>query len=196
MIAYQIGSRLYLNITNRCSCDCEFCVRSLAPGVAGYNLRLEQEPSVKEIISSIEDPRAYSEIVFCGYGEPLIRLDAVKAVAAWIKEQGGMVRVDTNGLANLWHRRNILPELQGLIDAISISLNAESQEKYCRICHPVFGRDSYPALLEFIEESRKYIPRVQVSVVDISEIDIKACSEIAEKLGVNFKVRHYSPEKY
>ena len=196
MIAYQIGSRLYLNITNRCSCACEFCVRNLAPGVAGYYLQLEKDPSTEEIISAIGDPRAYSEVVFCGYGEPLIRLDTVKAVAAWVKERGVGVRVNTNGLANLWHGRNVLPELAGLIDAISISLNTENAEKYFKICHPVFGPESYSALLEFIQESNKYIPKVQVSVVDISEIDVEACREIAERLGVGFKVRHYSPEKY
>jgi TatD DNase family protein len=195
MIAYQIGSRLYLNITNKCSCSCDFCVRKLSPGVAGYDLRLEKDPTVEEIISAIGDPRVYSEVVFCGYGEPLIRLDAVKAVARWIKNEGGCVRVNTNGLANLWHGRNVLPELGGLVDALSVSLNAENAEKYFQICHPVLGIESYSALLDFIKESKKHIPKVQVSVVDISEIDVEACGEIAEGLGVGFRVRNYVPEK-
>jgi TatD DNase family protein len=196
MIAYEIGSRLYLNITNKCTCACRFCVRNLSPGVAGYDLRLEKEPNFDEIISAIGDPHAYLEIVFCGYGEPLIRLDTVKAVASWVKAQGIPVRVDTNGLANLFHGRNILPELEGLVDAVSISLNAENAEKYNTICRPVFGAQSYPALLEFIAESIKYIPRVRVSVVDIPEVDIEACREIADRMGVGFKVRHYDPDKY
>ena len=82
------------------------------------------------------------------------------------------------------------------MDAVSISLNAENAEKYNAICHPVFGPKSYASLLEFIEESKKYIPRVQVSVVDIPEVDIEACREIAERMGVGFKVRHYDPDKY
>lgn len=196
MIAYQIGSSLYLNITNKCSCACEFCVRNLSPGVAGYDLRLEKDPSAQEIISAIGDPAAYSEIVFCGYGEPLLCLDTLKTVARWLKEQGARVRVNTNGLANLWHKRNILPELEGLVDVVSISLNAENAEKYLSICHPPWGHPSYAALLEFVKESKKYIPEVQVSVVDISAIDVEACRAIAEKMGVEFKVRHYAPEKY
>lgn len=196
MIAYKIGSRLYLNITNRCTCSCVFCVRNLSPGVAGYDLWLEEDPSAEAVIDAIGDPSPYSEIVFCGYGEPLIRLETVKTVARWIKGRGVPVRVDTNGLGNLYHGRNIVPELEGLIDSISISLNAESAETYLNVCRPVFGKDSYPSLLEFIRQSKKYIPRVQVSVVNISEIDIKACRGIASESGVEFKVRHYSPEKY
>lgn len=196
MIAYQIGTGLYLNITNRCICSCEFCVRNLSPGVAGYDLRLEREPSSEEIIAAIGNPGDYTEIVFCGYGEPLLRLETVKAVAAQIKNRGGKVRINTNGLANLWYGRNILPELEGLVDSISISLNAENEEKYLVLCHPIFGSGSFTALLDFIKESKKYIPRVQVTVVDVSEVDLEACGDLAAKLGVGFRVRHYSPEKY
>jgi len=151
---------------------------------------------VEEIIAAVGDPRSFAEVVFCGYGEPLIRLDTVKTVAGWLKQQGASVRVNTNGLASLWHGRNILPELKGLVDAISISLNAENAEKYQRICHPQLGEESYSALLEFIKESKKYIPKVQVTVVAVSEIDIESCRKIAEDLDVQFKVRNYAPEKY
>ena len=193
MIAYQIGSSLYLNVTNKCTNDCYFCIRNLAPGVAGYDLRLEEDPSPREIIDKIGDPRKYDQVVFCGFGEPLVSLDTVKEVSRWLKGRGAYVRVDTNGLANLYHGRNVLPELEGLVDAISVSLNAESGEKYCRICRPVFGDDSFPALLDFIEQAKKYIPSVRVSVVDVEEIDIEACRELARDLGVGFRVRHYSP---
>lgn len=196
MIAYQIGSRLYLNITNRCLCSCEFCVRDLAPGVAGYDLRLDADVPSEEVIAAIGNPKDYTEIVFCGYGEPLLCLETVKTVARWIKGNGGTVRINTNGLANLWYGRNILPELEGLVDAISISLNAENEEKYLVVCHPVFGSRSYAALLDFIKESKKYIPRVQVSVVDYPGVDVEACRDIAAELEVGFKVRHYTPEKY
>lgn len=196
MIAYQIGSSLYLNITNKCTNDCSFCVRNLAPGVAGYDLRLQEDPSLTEILEAIGDPKQFSEIVFCGYGEPLLRLDTVKEVSRWLKSKGATVRVNTNGLANLFYGRNVLPELKDLIDVISVSLNAEDPEKYDRICRPAFGMDSFPAILDFIQEAKKYIPIVRVSVVDVSEIDIAACREIAHGLGVELKVRHYSPDKY
>lgn len=195
MIAYQIGSRLYLNITNRCINDCTFCVRNLAPGVAGYDLRLDKEPFVEEIIEAIGDPQEYSEVVFCGYGEPLIRLDAVVEVSRWLKQHGGKVRINTNGLANLYHGKNVLPLLSGLVDAVSVSLNAENAEKYFRVCRPELGPESYSAVLDFISEAKKYIPSVRVSVVDVREIDVEACQEIARQLGVGLKVRHYNPEK-
>lgn len=195
LIAYPIGKNLYLNITNRCTNGCYFCVRNFAPGVACYDLRLEKEPTAEEVIKEIGDPSPYREVVFCGFGEPLIRLDVVKEVASWLKEKGARIRVNTNGLANLFHGRNILPELEGLVDAISISLNAENAERYYQICRPAFGIESYDALLDFIRESRKYISCVRVTVVDVPEVDIDRCREIAEKLEVDFRVRHYGGRK-
>ena len=196
MIAYPIGKSLYLNITNRCTNNCRFCVRKLSPGVAGYDLQLDEEPSVEEIIDAVGDTSAYDEVVFCGYGEPLLRLDAVKEISRWIKDRGTPVRVNTNGLANLFHGRNIVPELAGLVDAISVSLNAENPDQYAAICSPVYGKDSYPAVVEFIKECKNHIPWVQVSVVDVPEVDLDRCRAAARELGVNFLVRHYNPKKY
>ncbi|HBT20596.1 MAG TPA: radical SAM protein [Peptococcaceae bacterium] len=186
-----MDGNLYLNITNRCTNRCCFCVRNYAPGVAGYNLWLKKEPAVEEIIGEIGDPSLYREVVFCGYGEPLIRLDAVKEVSKWLKDKEAWVRVNTNGLANLYHNRNILPELCGIVDAVSISLNAENARKYYKICRPQFGPESYNHLLEFINESKKYIPKVKVTVVDIPQIDVEKCRRIAETMGVDFEVREY-----
>lgn len=205
-IAYKLDNSLYLNITNRCTNACVFCIRYKAREFHGqYKLWLDYEPSVEEIMRVIGDPKQYKEIVFCGYGEPLIRLETVKEVAQKIKNgltgtrANGQtkIRIDTNGHANLFYQRNILPELKGLIDIISISLNAESNEVYSLICNSFFGARAYPAVIEFIKESKKYIPEVEASVVDLPQlIDIKKARKIAEELGVKFRVRPYYEEKY
>ncbi|WP_353683290.1 TatD family hydrolase [Thermodesulfovibrio sp. 3907-1M] len=188
-IAYKIRDTLYLNITNRCTNVCRFCVRFHTDYVKGHNLRLEKEPSANELIEAIGDPKDYKEIVFCGYGEPFLRLSLIKEVAKWIKEHGGRVRINTNGQGNLIHERRILPELAGLIDSISISLNAQDRETYNKICNPS-NPDAYDAVIEFIKEAKEFVPDVQVTVVDVKEVDIKKCEEIANSLGVRFKIRH------
>jgi TatD DNase family protein len=192
MIAYPIRNSLYLNITNRCTAACTFCVRYHTDFVKGHNLRLGEEPTAEELLSEIGDPKRYTEIVFCGYGEPLLRLDVVKAVAAEVKKRGGKVRIDTNGHANLIHKRNVLPELAGLVDAVSVSLNAQNAELYTKISQPKFGIETYEAVKDFIREAKKYIPDVAVTVVSLPEVDIEACRKIADELGVKLRVREYN----
>jgi TatD DNase family protein len=191
-IAYPIRNSLYLNITNRCTAACTFCVRYHTDFVKGHNLRLGEEPSAEAVIAQIGDPARYDEIVFCGYGEPLLRLDVVKAVAAEVKRRGGKVRIDTNGHANLIYKRNILPELAGLVDAVSVSLNAQNAEVYEKISQPRFGPGTYEAVKEFIGEAGKYIPEVTATVVSLPEVDIEACRKIAEERGAAFRVREYN----
>ena len=191
-IAYPIRNSLYLNITNRCTAACTFCVRYHTDFVKGHNLRLGEEPTAGELIAQIGDPGRYAEIVFCGYGEPLLRLDVVKAVAAEVKRRGGKVRIDTNGHANLIHKRNVLPELAGLVDAVSVSLNAQNAELYEKISQPKFGIETYGSVKEFIREAKKYIPDVTATVVSLPEVDIDACRGIAEELGAKFRVREYN----
>lgn len=188
-LAYKIRDALYLNVTNRCTNVCKFCIRFHTDYVKGHNLRLDREPTAQELIKAIGNPRDYKEIVFCGYGEPFLRLDLIKEVAKYIKENGGRVRINTNGHGNLIHKRNVLPELEGLIDSISISLNAQDSKTYEKVCKPIYP-DAYSQVLEFIKESKKYIPNVQVTVVDVEGVDVDKCREIAENLGVKFKVRH------
>ncbi len=191
-IAYQIRNSLYLNITNRCTAACTFCVRYHTDFVKGHNLRLGEEPSSEELIREIGDPMRYTEIVFCGYGEPLLRLDVVKAVAAEVKRRGGRVRIDTNGHANLIHKRNVLPELAGIVDAVSVSLNAQSAELYEQLTQPVFGRPTYEAVKTFIREAGKYIPEVTATVVSAPGVDLETCRSIAGELGALFRVREYN----
>lgn len=196
-ITYELGDSLYLNITNRCTNRCEFCIRYKAKTFhAKYSLWLDKEPASDDLLKEIGDPKRYDEIVFCGYGEPLLRLDVVKVVSAKLKKLGARIRIDTNGEANLYHKKNILPELKGLIDEIQISLNAENAELHELLCHSDFGESSYQAILDFIKEAKKYIPKVIATVVDLPSIDKDKCKKIAKDLGVGFRVRPYYEEVY
>lgn len=190
IFVYRIRNSLYLNLTNRCTSLCTFCHRLDDPVVKGYNLRLEEEPSFEELIRDIGDPTRFKEVVFCGYGEPTLRLDVIKEVARVVKGKGGRVRLNTNGHGNLIHKRNILPELAGLVDALSISLNAECSEKYTALCRPVYGPATYDGVIAFIKEAKQYIPEVTATVVRIPTIDIDACERISrEELGIQFRIR-------
>lgn len=191
-ITYPIRNSLYLNVTNRCTSACTFCVRYFTDYVKGHNLRLAEEPTADDLIREIGDPKKYDEVVFCGYGEPTLRLDVIKAVAAEVKKQGGRVRIDTNGHGNLIHKRNILPELKGLVDAVSVSLNGQNAAVYEKLSQPKFGPQAYAAVKEFIAEATKYIPDVTATVVSAPEVDIEACRRIAEELGAKYRVREYN----
>jgi TatD DNase family protein len=187
-VAYRIRDSLYLNITNRCTNRCSFCVRFYSDFVKGHNLRLSDEPTLEELKAEVGDPSAYKEVVFCGYGEPFLRLDTVIELSRWIKSGGGTVRVNTNGHGNLIYGRNILPELKGLVDVLSVSLNAHDAETYNRICLPEF-KDTFEEVKRFILKAKKHINEVYVTVVDMEGTDISKCREIAEELSVALRVR-------
>jgi len=192
-VAYQIRDSLYLNITNRCTNSCIFCAKFSDFIVKGHELHLDHEPSVAEVKQVIGDPTRYAEVVFCGYGEPLLRLDLIKEVSRWLKDQGVTVRVNTDGQANLVHGRNILPELNGLIDAISISLNAPDADNYHHLCRSTFGaQQSYQAVKDFIQQARQHIPEVLATAVTYPGVDIAACEQVAKELGVKFRAREYN----
>ncbi len=193
MITYGLGESLYLNITNRCTNDCSFCVRRFEPGVGGYNLWLDKEPTTQEIINAIGDPTKYKEVVFCGYGEPLLRLQVVVDVAKHLKKTypAVLIRVNTNGQANMIHHEDVTPEFEGIIDVLSISLNAENAEKYNELCNPEFGEDAFYSILEFTRKSKNHVPKVIVSVVNVDEIDLEKSRKLAQELEVEFKVRNY-----
>jgi TatD DNase family protein len=190
-IAYKIRDSLYLNITNRCTNACTFCVRFHTDYVKGHNLRLKREPDIEELKEAIGDPKEFKEVVFCGYGEPLIRLDLVKALARWIKDKGGRVRINTNGHGNLIHGRNILPELSGIVDSISISMDAHNEKTYNSICKPLV-KNAYRGVINFIREAKNYIPEVTVTVVDVKGVDIEGCKRIASEMGVKFRLRRFN----
>lgn len=187
-IVYRIRDSLYLNITNRCTNVCSFCVRLKQDFVKGHNLRLSHEPSEEELIHAIGDPKKYREIVFCGYGEPMLRLDTVKQVASWVKEHGGSVRINTNGHGNLIAGRNVLPELQGIVDEISISIDAQNEDIYNSLCRPTY-QHAFPAVIDFAQEAKKHVPRVTLTVVAVKGVDIGKTKKIAERIGADFRVR-------
>ena len=187
-IVYKIRNSLYLNLTNRCTNSCPFCVRFHKDYVKGHNLRLHDEPTEEELKDAVGDPSRYREVVFCGYGEPLLRLDTVKSLARWIKAEGGHVRINTNGHGNLIHGRNILTELTGIVDTLSVSLDAQDEETYQRICAPTY-KHAFRAVVSFIREAKAYIPSVQATVVQMEGVDIEKCRKLTEELGVPLRVR-------
>ena len=191
-IAYKIRNSLYLNITNHCTNSCPFCPKFKDFKVKGHYLELKNEPTTAEIIKAIGDPSPYNEVVFCGFGEPLLRVETVKEVSQWLKQKNAKVRINTDGLANAVHKRNILPELEGLVDSISVSLNADNSELYDKVCKPPFN-NAFEAVKEFIVEAKKYMPDVTASVVGLPNVNVEKCREIAEKdLGVKFRLRPYN----
>ena len=197
---YELNGSLYLNLTNRCSNSCTFCIKYKNRSFEGrHDLWLTHEPSAEEVIKEIGDPKKYTQIVFCGYGEPLIRLETVKRIAAFLKENGAYVRIDTDGQANLFHGRDIIPELSGLIDELNISLNAQDAQTYEILCRSVWGKKGYKAILDFAKkakESSPAIPKVVLSVVDLPSVDKEKCAQIAESIGVELRVRPYYEETY
>ncbi|MGI5992214.1 MAG: TatD family nuclease-associated radical SAM protein [Methanosarcina sp.] len=194
-IYYEAHKNLYINLTNRCSADCVFCIRNFADGVYGYNLRLSKEPTTEEVIGALEglDLSKYREIVFTGLGEPTIRLDVVLAVTSWLKSRNIRVRLDTNGQAALINPgRDIISELKSAgIDSISVSLNAESEEKYNKLCRPIH-KNAYGAVLDFIRQARKAGISTRVTVVNVPEIDLEKCRKLADDLDSDFHIRALS----
>jgi TatD family-associated radical SAM protein len=189
-VAYTIGENLYLNITDRCTLRCAFCPKyNGSRSVHAYDLTLEHRPNLAEITAAVGDPTRYREVVFCGYGEPTLRWKPLLEVAAYVKDRGGRVRVNTDGLANLAHKRNVLPECAGRIDALSVSLNAQSPEVYDRHCRPAL-HGSHAAVVEFLREAPRHVPEVTATAIDgLEGVDIEACRRLAEGLGVGFRRR-------
>ncbi|MET0065840.1 MAG: TatD family nuclease-associated radical SAM protein [Candidatus Thiodiazotropha sp.] len=189
-ISYQIDNNLYLSITDRCTLECAFCPKTLGDmTVKGYDLTFDHRPTAEEVIASIDDPARYDQVVFCGYGEPTLRLNVLLEVARHIKKQGGQVRVNTDGLSNLVHKHDTLPELGECVDALSVSLNAQNADVYDRHCRPNLP-GSYEAMLEFLSRAPQFIPDVTASAIDgLEGVDIPACEAIANRLKVKFRRR-------
>ena len=199
VITYPVKSGLYVNLTNRCPCACVFCLRQNAPGVFGTDsLWLDREPTVDEVIASIESRNLddFTELVFCGYGEPTERLDDLLAVARHVKDirPQMLVRINTNGLSDLIHGEPTAAKLKGLVDTVSISLNTPDPEEYLKMCRPKFGLESWQAMLDFAKSCREYVPNVVMTIVDepvtTPEVQEK-CKAITDSLGVRLRIRPY-----
>jgi TatD family-associated radical SAM protein len=190
VFSYRIEDRLYLNITDRCTLRCGFCPKHRSgPVVHSYDLRLGAPPAVADIIRSTGDPAAYREVVFCGFGEPTLRLRPLLQVAAHIKAAGGRVRLNTDGLANRVHKRNVLPQLAECVDALSVSMNAHCEAVYNRHCHPSMP-GSFRSMLDFLSLAPGYISDVTASAIDgLDGVDIDACRRLAQTCGVKFRRR-------
>ena len=201
-ITYEYEGALYVNLTNRCNCNCEFCLRHGKKEGSIYtedSLWLEREPTRQEALDSFlsRDVCSYREIVFCGYGEPTYRIDDIVWLVDQLKERFGgklpPVRINTNGHANLIQGRDVIPDLKGRIDTLSISLNANTAAEYVALCHPVQGEAAYQAMLDFAKEAKNYVPHVVFTVVDkgTAPEEIEESRRIADSLGVKLRVRSY-----
>ncbi|HJA59362.1 MAG TPA: TatD family nuclease-associated radical SAM protein [Firmicutes bacterium] len=192
---YKVGRGLYINLTNRCTNRCSFCIRNNGDGVYGSDpLWLEHEPSAAEVLASVgkQDSAQYDEFVFCGYGEPTMRLETLVEVGSALKAQYGKpVRLNTNGQANLIYKKNVAPLLTGAVDIVSISMNAATAEKYEAVCRPAFGRETYAGILEFARCCVPCVEKVVFTVVEttLPDEDIELCRRTAESLGASFRVR-------
>ncbi len=196
-ITYPARNGIYINMTNRCPCACTFCLRHNRDHVFDSDsLWLDREPTVKEVCDSLDrwDLTAYEEVVFCGYGEPTERLYDLLEVARYVKSKSDIkIRINTNGLADLIWNESTAPKLQGLIDTVSISLNATNKEDYLKVVRPKFGVASYDAMLKFTKDCTVYVPSVIMTVVDVvtSEEEQERCRKICESVGATLRVRPY-----
>lgn len=196
-ITYPVNKGLYINMTNRCPCNCTFCLRHNAEGVYGSDsLWLDREPTVQEVCDSVGtwDLTQFDEVVFCGYGEPTERLEDLLLVAKYIKAKGDIkIRINTNGLADLIWQKQTAPSLKGLIDTVSISLNTPNQEDYLKVVRPKFGAGSYDAMIRFAKDCTDYVPNVVMTVVDVvtSKEEQEQCRKICENIGARLRVRPF-----
>lgn len=208
IITYELGSKLYINLTNRCSNACDFCLRTAKANDLTHNewksdrdlggveseLWLDREPTVEEVIDSLESRQLYTydEIVFCGFGEPTERIDQCIEIAKWLKAKNLKVRLNTNGQANLIHDRDVTPEMKGIFDVVSISLNNKNAKEYQQVCHSEFGEKAFDELISFGAKCAKLGIETVFSVVDLLPAeDIEQCRIIAESNGAKLRVREY-----
>lgn len=193
---YDVRDKLYINLTNRCPCRCTFCIRNNGDGAYGSDsLWLEREPSCEEVLDSFGryDMDNFSEIVFCGYGEPMERAEDVAFIGKALKERypDVTVRLNTNGLGDKINERPTAQLLNGAVDVVSISLNSGNSEDYMKVTRPKWD-DSFDAMLSFASDCKKYVPKVMFTVVDvISERETQESRDVSDKLGIPLRIRKY-----
>lgn len=194
-ILYKVHNNLYVNLTNKCPCACTFCLRQNMDHVGeSKSLWLEREPSAEEVIAEFAkfDMSRFNEVVFCGFGEPTEAFEVLKKVAAFVKETYHMpIRLNTNGLGNLVNGRDITPEMEGLIDTVSISLNTPNADRYHELVRSKFGDKSFDAMLDFVRSSTKYVSNVVMTTVDttITKEEEEECRRICDSIGAKYRIR-------
>lgn len=189
---YPFGKSLYINVTNRCNADCTFCKRKSFPFINGFNLGMKksEEPPADIYIKEISDPKRYEEIVFCGYGEPTIRWNIVKEIAAYVKSQGGKTRLNTNGHGNIINQRDITPEMKNLIDIVSISFNSFDPSQYAKLMR--INEKHFYEMIGFAKLAKLHVKKVIMSVVSIDEVEIEKSRIVVEnEIGAEFRIREY-----
>ncbi len=196
-IFYEFDGKLYANITNKCPCACVFCIRRNGDGVGSSDsLWLDHEPDFEEIAEAFDrfDKTGLSELVFCGYGEPMMRAEILLKTAEYVKEKTDMkIRINTNGLISLMNPNFDIAALKYRIDKVSISLNASDPDKYFRLTNSEYGLPSYNSMLNFALRVKEYVPEVSFTVVncDLGEEEIERCTERANDCGIPLRIRHY-----
>jgi TatD DNase family protein len=205
-LVYTLGNKIYINLTNKCSNRCVFCIRNVSEEVEGKNLWLSSEDfGADDVIAQLQDVIAQNlgvkEIVFCGFGEPLIKFDLFCVVSKYIKDnyKDFKIRVNTNGQANLIHKKDIIPEFSKYADVVSVSLNGENQEVYNKVSQPIDKEHSYEEVKKFIDECVKSGIETYATVVtgcNDAIIDVAKCEKITTSLGAKFRVREWLPKGY
>ena len=196
-ILYKVHNNLYVNLTNKCPCPCTFCLRQTRDHMEDSGvLWLEKEPTADEVIADFANFNMddYDEVVFCGFGEPTERIDVLLEVAAYVKKTYNKpTRINTNGLGNLVNGRDITPELKGLIDTVSISLNTPNKERYYELTRSKFGIGSFDAMIDFAKEAVKYVPHVVMTTVatTITKEEEAECQRICDNIGVKYRIRPF-----
>lgn len=197
VILYEVHSGLYVNMTNKCPCACVFCLRQTKEEMENSgSLWLEREPTVDEVIDEFAkfDMKKYSEVVFCGFGEPTERLDDLLKVAEFVKKTYDIpTRINTNGLSDLIHQKNTAPMFEGLIDTVSISLNTPNRDRFFELTRSKFGIESFDAMLKFAENVKKYVKKVVLTTVSttLTPEEETQCAKICENLGVDYRIRPF-----
>ncbi len=202
-LVYFLDGKIYINLTNSCTNRCVFCIRNIKDDVVGADLFLTTEnvkaADVIEQLNAMKD-KISSEIVFCGYGEPMLKLEIIKEVAKYIKDNypNVIVRINTNGHANAVYKRNVLPELKGLVDKFSISLNGENEEVYNELSQPLI-ENAYQSVKDFIRETVKEGFDTTATIVTgykNYKVDMGKCIEITKELGAKFRERPWLNNGY
>lgn len=194
-IVYRVHNNLYVNLTNRCPYSCTFCLRKTMDSVGeSESLWLDHEPNYEEVIKAFEkfDVNQFDEIVFCGFGEPTEAFEILLQVTKYIKKTYKKpIRINTNGMGNLINGRNIVPEIKGLVDCISISLNNPDKKEYFALVRSKFGENSFDEMIDFAKKCVENIPKVVMTTVDttISKEDEKRCQEICDEIGATYRIR-------